>query len=101
MRTYAKSQGEADFDWRRFLDRKNKTDEEWWSAYGLARSWVTCACGNQCDALPRDHGEPWDAKLAALGRLFACEIHACDAKRAKVTLGKIERRVAKLLKEMS
>lgn len=72
MKTYAESQGKRAFNWNKFLDKKKFSSKELYAAKLRAKSWVTCACGNQCSILDRDEndGEPRDIELAALGREF-------------------------------
>jgi|SRR5690606_7368950 len=66
---------------------KKKTKINWWEVIELspeeflekdniyidaANNWVTCACGNLCDVIPRlDDGEPIDDELSDLGVTFA------------------------------
>tara|TARA_R110000772_G_scaffold249530_2_gene363959 strand:+ start:78730 stop:79161 length:432 start_codon:yes stop_codon:yes gene_type:complete len=86
----------------------------------LAGEWVTCACGNQCDVIPRyskdlaNHfkGEPKDSALSDLGLKFHVDIEEINIrvyndesakqvkkaiKEAKETLNKIELRSAILI----
>lgn len=73
--SFAAAQGKAPFDWRAFLLRTDLTDENWTGALALAKSWITCSCGNLCSVLPRDlkdpssgtFGGPLDPILARLG----------------------------------
>jgi hypothetical protein len=69
MTTYSETVGERPFDWREFLTRDKISDIEWDKAYILSKNWTTCACGNQCDIIPRDSdtGRPDDNVLATLG----------------------------------
>jgi hypothetical protein len=67
---------------------------------GLAGSWVTCACGNQCNVLGRDSiGCPDDYKLRHLGIEFYHHVESFEIKEAVKTLEQIEERSALLIKE--
>jgi len=71
IETYAKSEGEKEFDWNKFLKKEKFTEEDLDNAESLASDWVTCACGNMCSIIPRKAGRPLDKKLARLGERFA------------------------------
>ncbi len=111
--TYAESKKKKPFDWNAFLKQKSYTQGEVSNAGVLAGNWVTCACGNQCDIIPRNEdwdGEPTDKKLAALGSKFCDNISFLEdaviygeniktpQKKAKETLKKIEARSSQLIK---
>jgi|SRR6185437_10517233 len=77
MKTYAETQGKAPLDWNAFLAKESYTYDQLTDARNRASSWVTCACGNQCDIIPRDlDGAPIDAALDDLGSSFYNAI--CD-----------------------
>jgi hypothetical protein len=96
-KTYAEANGAAPFDWNAFLSIGH-TEEEWEAANVLSQEWVTCACGNQCDALPRNrHGEPLDPELFWAGNEFNSAIHERDMAEAQRILAKIEKRTGHLL----
>lgn len=104
MKTYAESQGYAPFDWNKALDREHISGEQWIEMEMKAEQWVTCACGNQCDAIPRhEFGEPLDAALSTLGGsdAFLRAIYDRDANQAKVWLSLIEFRAAQILQEIN
>lgn len=66
-----------------------------------ASEWVTCACGNQCAALPRDaDGSPQDSILYDLGINFSDQVANDNLVKAKKTLERIEKRSTKLLKKV-
>lgn len=76
MQSYAESKGKPKFDWWEFLrnDPASISDASWEYAEELAQSWVTCACGTQCDIIPRKEGlpsntdgSPVDEVLATMG----------------------------------
>lgn len=118
--TYAEKEGKAPFDWNAFLAKP--IDEykasELYEAKNLAGDWVTCACGNQCDIIPRHSGKdgytsgvPIDKELQSLGQEFYEKISAIyyatynlTAKviqvQAVVTLHKIEKRSSELIAEI-
>jgi hypothetical protein len=96
--TYAEVKGAPPFDWNHFLRKPSRTKEEWDDAHKLAGQWVTCACGNQCAALPRDPwGVPIDYELKRLGCDFADFIALKQPKAARRLLEKIEARTTELL----
>lgn len=102
MKTYAEAKGEAPFDWNKFLVKNRFTDGDWNSAFRLSASYVTCACGNQCEIIPRDNaGVPDDPELKELGMLFFDAITQENPKWAKEVLEKIEKRSAELIKLIS
>jgi hypothetical protein len=105
MKTYAESQGKRPFNWNEFLAKETIAETEWSEAEILSRSWVTCACGNVCDAIPRHNsdadgftpGSPVDDRLRHLGILFSDSIIWRRTYRAKELLLQIEARSAELL----
>lgn len=102
--TYAEKQGEPPFDWNTFLDRAIAGEisfDEHNEAINLARHWVSCACGNQCDIIPRDrYGNPLDTWLSILGARFSYRVSRSYFKEAKQTLSNIEARSAELIAEI-
>jgi hypothetical protein len=103
MKTYREEQKGQAFDWNAFLNKKNITEDEWYDAVELAKSWVTCACGNQCSIIPRDFttGSPVDEKLKHLGGGYGFygAIQNKNKKAAKQFLKKIEKRSTVLIAE--
>jgi hypothetical protein len=95
MKTYAKNP----FDWWKALENPPKYDNiDQDDLADMAGTWVTCACGNQCEAIPRrSDGEPWDEDLRDLGLLFYYQIRDLEWEEAKETLRKIEIRSAEIL----
>lgn len=72
MKTYSETEQAGTFDWFEFLTKDTFTPNEIEEAASKAGSWVTCACGNQCDVIPRNRwGEPCDFDLKILGSDFA------------------------------
>ncbi len=73
MKSFAQSKGKEPFNWIEFLSRGDMEDytfKELDNAMKLSGDWVTCACGNQCDILPRVDGVPEDEILRKLGYDF-------------------------------
>jgi len=115
MKTYAEQEGKKKFNWFRFLNRKRYTKKELEKASFDAGSWITCACGNLCDVLPRDMwGEPEDKKLAYLGAKFAEKVENFNnayannldsfeywREQSLNTLNKIEKRSTILIKQQN
>jgi hypothetical protein len=101
MKTYSETKAEQPIDWNERLTQKSITEEEWEEWYEDASNWVTCACGNQCDTIPRDifTGEPKDDYLCDLGALFAGAIASKNITSARKTLAKIEKRSAELIQQ--
>ena len=96
--TYAEMQGKEVFDWNKFLNKKDIKQMQWDQAEKLARRWTTCACGNQCDIIPRDtDGAPKDFPLQMLGLEFTSNIKYQNKDQAKLTLIEIEKRSAYLI----
>lgn len=102
------------FNWFHFLEKPSKEikSKDMGIATTKACSWITCACGQLCKALPRnEEGEPKDSKLYNLGIKFYNEIDSAELahdnsefkkadqylKKAKKVLEKIEKRTIKLL----
>lgn len=100
--SYAESRGEKPFDWNEFLNRETITEKEWMHAYGLSGSWVMCACGHQCDIIPRwQSGMPMDRILSDLGDSFVEFIGYQNKKESLRILHKIERRSTQLIAELT
>ena len=101
MQTYAESKAENPFDWNEFLNKKHISKREWKEAEVLSSNWVTCACGNQCDIIPREFGgNPKDLQLACFGLDFNFQIKQRDIEEAKDTLRLIEERSAQVIAEI-
>lgn len=110
MKTYYEeaTYNEEPIDWFRLLDRiksLDKDSKEYRILYNrmnrLAGRWVTCACGNQCAAIPRSgEGEPLDLKLYNLGLQFPSYISTEDYDGAIDILHQIETRSSEILKKM-
>lgn len=102
LETYAKQHGKKPFNWNKFLNQEEINENEWLNAESLAENWVTCACGNQCDVIPRDeYGMPLDYDLIHIGLLFYYDIQERNNKGAKIRLADIEKRSAQLIKEIN
>lgn len=104
MKTFAETRGELPFDWNAFLNKKKHDSYDWFHAEWLAKSWVTCACGNQCHIIPRERrlrrsadGAPKDYRLLELGKKFYGAICEKRIGEAKEILAKIEIRSAELI----
>ena len=104
--TYAEKNNEESFDWNAFLDKKEITQNKWEYASLISSQWVTCACGNQCDLIPRYKpgespfeywGTPKDSILRALGIEFNDFIEYQNIEMSKLILAKIEQRSAYIL----
>lgn len=100
--TYAEAQGAKPFDWWAALnDPPEAGSIEHGDLCDLSEEWVTCACGNQCDIIPRDNvGAPYDYRLDILGRNFHGCVKVANWQSAKATLSKIEARSAELIAEI-
>lgn len=97
MKTYTQALRHRAFNWRKALKA-----HKYPSLLRLkAGDWVTCACGNQCDAIPRDStGKPIDRTLMELGYRFYQEVGWEHWALALFTLDLIEERSKRILEEM-
>ncbi len=109
-RIYAESKNKPAFDWNEFLARSSWSNEDLLIATDLAANWVTCACGNQCEIIPRrTHGCPVDFELKDLGLKFSEAIGfmrwardpSFSAAGAREILAAIEKRSAHLMSRMT
>ena len=78
------------------------TDEKRIIAKRLSNNWVTCACGELCEVLPKishSNDRPLDKILANLGIKFHISIKFNDYEEAKEIMDKIELRTSFLLKQ--
>jgi len=101
MKTYAESRGEKPFDWNKALENPSDYPSGYLSE--LSGSWVTCACGNQCDVILRseEEGCPEDPILCKLGVDFNNCIDSRFWNSAKQVLAQIEERSAFIINELS
>jgi hypothetical protein len=104
---------DENFCWFMFLNQPKSdfSEEDLKDAYGLSKSWITCACGQLCNSLPRERSNsPIDPVLVNLGMEFMGNIDdAYEAyvdheegflsriESAKSVLVKIEERTIALL----
>jgi hypothetical protein len=90
-----------EWDWYEFFKASDKRKEKYWrEACNLANSWVTCACGQVCSALPKaSWGQPMDDELRQLGSSFDKHIRKRRYGEAEKILDKIESRTVLLLRE--
>lgn len=102
MKTYAETQDELPFDWNVALaDPPAQGSPYHKYLVTLAASWVTCACGNQCDLIPRHiDGVPKDIFLGALGSRFSRYVYLADWDKAREMLREIEQRSHELLEQL-
>jgi hypothetical protein len=103
MKTYSETQGEPPFNWNLFLKNARKgrvTEAQKEDAIRRSSNWITCACGNQCDAIPRVLDKPIDGVLARLGQFFYGHVAAERWDAATETLVKIEKRSSEILFEI-
>lgn len=96
-----KNKNSIEIDWLHELQQKRITKDRWKELATRSSSWITCACGNLCDDIPRCYtGEPKDAQLSGLGMLFHREIRLRKKHKALKTLLAIEQVSDRILKEM-
>lgn len=105
MKTFTETKGRRPFNWFAALkDAKAGllSPEELANMRGLAGEWVTCACGNLCERIPRMtfSNAPEDPHLAELGSLFYDYVDGSEWKEAMETLVAIEKRADEVLKEL-
>lgn len=103
MKTYTETRNREPFDWNKALENPPELGSERHSELDdLAAMWVTCACGNQCEIIPRTGtGAPNDRTLKKLGVDFSDHIELGEWEKAKKTLYKIEERSAQIIKELA
>jgi hypothetical protein len=95
MKTYAEKNKRKPFNWFKALTDK-KANFKRLSQKSV--SWTTCACGNQCDIIPRtEMGAPKDDQLANLGVSFHEAVLDRDRKKAISILHQIEKRSSILI----
>lgn len=83
------------FDWHEML---TSPQPDWKHMEIMSASWVTCACGSQCQIIPRyPGGMPCDYILATLGVIFDKAVMKRDAKRSLAVLGLIEKRSSDIM----
>jgi len=106
-KSYAELRGVA-FDWNAALDALIKDPDSITPNYmtklrRLAQEWPTCACGNQCDVIPREKrdGAPKDGELLELGQAFYHHIREANWLEAKDVLWHIEKRSEELITEIN
>lgn len=112
LQPYSVSQGKKETDWWAELtileQLKQKGQENWTKEEhikyselcSLAGQWVTCACGNQCSIIPREHGVPNDHILFDEGINFSSHVDSLNVERAAETLERIEVRSERLIKQI-
>ena len=102
MKTYSETQGKKIFDWNAFLENPpERRSLRHRRATDLSGRWVTCACGNLCDIIPRSaFGIPFDNELEMLGIRFHALIDDGEWENAKNTLNMIEKRSQEIIDGM-
>lgn len=100
-KVYAETRGAKRFNWFEELAKRiKKNSGPIVKLSKKAESWTTCACGNQCAALPRDDGgEPLDGELSDLGVQFFSKVSMAQWHDALDILKQIEVRSFTLLME--
>jgi len=99
---YSQARGKEPIDWYNELTQPSISQHRWRKLKPLAREWVTCACGNLCDVIPRDHsGMPIDLTLAKLGTQFNANIIRENKEMALETLDQIEIRSQEIIDEIN
>ena len=103
MKTYAESEGHAVFNWNAFLENAHLVGSaEQDNARTLSGSWVTCACGNQSNFIPRNwEGVPLDDELEGLGVVFSDHINSGYWNSSKKVLAQIEEKSAFIINQLS
>lgn len=113
-----KTKKEKQFNWLTFLRKavrhpRSITEEEWADARRRSGNWPTCACGEQCKALPRETGwkdafgndtlgpeSPKDKILGLLGMDFYHAVGMQRPNHALLIFQQIELRSIQLLREL-
>lgn len=105
--SFAEANGKKPFNWHKFIELgilDQLTQEQKEKGIMLAKSWVTCACGNQCKLIPREEfikGRPDDDILYSLGNLFAILVKIERYESAKFIIKKIEKRSSQIINEIN
>ena len=95
MKSYTEQQGKELIDWNKILNDESVPISNY---KRRAMDWVTCACGNLCDVIPRGRlGKPKDYKLKILGYFFSVEIENNDREGARETIQRIEKRSTEII----
>lgn len=97
MATYTEINNNKPINW---YEELNKATINWKALKRLSGNWITCACGNQCNIIPRSHGAPVDDELKYLGLYFHEAIEECNITQALSILNQIEKRSAYLINEI-
>lgn len=102
LEKYVEVRGKEPFNWNKAIAAmiKGNKDDKYNAKdlYDRSGDWVTCACGNLCDIIPRDvDGTPYDGRLEDLGFIFHQDVAIEDWHKAKLTLSQIEKRSAVLI----
>ena len=96
---------EPEFNWYMELDKaikKEPSEDTYLDLRNRSSSWVTCACGQLCNVLPRNlDSAPVDRQLSDLGLDFADWIYYKNWHKALKILNKIESRTSQLLNEQN
>ncbi|MGK0464816.1 hypothetical protein [Clostridium sp.] len=89
------------WDWYKYLDSSEAIKQKYFTdALSKSCDWVTCACGQLCNLLPKDDCKvPKDHELANLGVDFCDLIELCEWEEAIKTLDQIEIRTKFLLEQ--
>lgn len=95
MKTYNEVKNEKPVNW---YEELNKENIDWEKLLNLSHSWVTCACGNQCDIIPRrEDGAPKDIALKHLGYNFFYAVADKNKEKCLEILNRIEKRSSELI----
>jgi len=103
--TYAETKGNTVTDWNFVLNNWETFTRRTKGLYvKQSKSWITCACGNLCDKIPRysdagamHNAAPTDLRLYSLGNIFCENLKNGDIAHAKLTLARIEERSIEIL----
>lgn len=106
MQTYTEVRNQRSINWNKTLRiakiLKPLSLDMFFHSYirSRSKSWITCACGNMCEIIPRTpNGEPMDPILNSLGVLFHVYVTNRNYNSAIQTLTGIEERSGTLVKE--
>lgn len=98
--TYTEKVNFEPFNWSKALNSE-LTDIDWKNLHKKSSRWITCACGNLCEKIPRYYsGKPMDGELARLGYNFNQYIIYKHKSLALKTLEEIEKRSIIILKTL-
>lgn len=103
MTTYSETKGKPPINWWDRIERLDTVDEEEYLQWCEdAKDWITCACGSQCDIIPRNEfGVPVNYDLKSFGDSFCVFIRNRRKDKSTWALKNIEHISNRLINEIN